>query len=58
MAYSAFTLAKVKQAFELVVDESQSLFNGVAGVQPSQFFSLTLKEYLSLATAINKELIV
>lgn len=55
MAYSDFTLAKVKKAFGLVVDESQSIFDGVAGVQPSEFLSLTLKEYLSLATAINTE---
>lgn len=55
MAYSDFSLARVKKAFKLVVDESQSLFDGIAGVQPSDFLSLTLKEYLSLATAINTE---
>lgn len=55
MAYSEFTLAKVKADFGLSVDESQSLFEQVSAVEPSDFLRLTLKEYLALATAINTE---
>jgi hypothetical protein len=55
MAYSDFTLTKVKQQLGLTVNESQNLFTQVSPVQPSEFLALTLKEYLSLATAINTE---
>jgi hypothetical protein len=55
MAYSDFTLTKVKQQFGLTVNESLDLFTEVKPVAPSEFLSLTLKEYLPLATAINTE---
>jgi hypothetical protein len=55
MAYSDFTLTKVKQQLGLTVNESQHLFTQVSPVQPSEFLALTLKEYLPLATAINTE---
>jgi hypothetical protein len=55
MAYSDFTLAKVRQKLGLTIDESQSLFNLVPPVQPSELLLLTLREYLPLATAINTE---
>lgn len=55
MAYSDFTLAQVKQRLGLTVNESQHLFAQVNPVQPSDFLTLTLREYLPLATAINTE---
>jgi hypothetical protein len=55
MGYSEFTLPKVKADFGLTVDESQSLFEVVETVEPSDFLRLSLKEYLALATAINTE---
>lgn len=55
MAYSNFTLAKVKEYFGLTVDETQDLFVGVEGVKPSEILTVTLKEYIPLAIAINTE---
>lgn len=55
MAYSNFTLAKVKEDFGLTVDETQDLFLDVEGVQPSEILTVTLKEYIPLAIAINTE---
>jgi len=55
MAYSNFTLAKVKEDFGLTVDETQNLFADVPGVQPSELLTLTLAEYIPLATAIDTE---
>ncbi|WAL60672.1 hypothetical protein [Thermocoleostomius sinensis] len=53
MAYSDFTLASVKTTLDLNVDESQSLFQSVERVQPSEFLTVALQDYLPLATAIN-----
>lgn len=55
MAYSNFTLAKVKEDFDLTVDETQNLFADVEGVKPSDILSVTLQEYIPLATAIGTE---
>jgi len=55
MAYSNFTLAKVKEYFDLTVDETQNVFADVPGVQPSELLTLTLAEYIPLATAIDTE---
>jgi hypothetical protein len=55
MAYSNFTLAKVKEDFGLTVDETQNLFADVEGVKPSDILSVTLQEYIPLATAIGTE---
>jgi hypothetical protein len=55
MAYSDFTITRVKQQFGLTVNESLDLFTQVKPVLPSELLSLTLKEYLPLATAINTE---
>ena len=52
MAYSNFTLPKVKEEFGLTVDETQNLFADVPAVNPSDILSVTLQEYISLATAI------
>ncbi len=55
MAYSDFTLAKVKETFDLTLEEAHNLFFDVEGVQPSELLTLTLQEYILLATAINTE---
>ena len=55
MAYSDFTLAKVKETFELTLEENQNLCVEVEGVQPSELLTLMLQEYIPLATAINTE---
>lgn len=55
MAYSNFTLAKVKEDFGLIVDETQNLFADVEAVKPSEILTVTLQEYISLATAIGTE---
>ena len=55
MAYSNFTLAKVKEDFGLTVDETQDLFAGIEAVKPSEILTVTLQEYISLATAIGTE---
>jgi hypothetical protein len=55
MAYSNFTLAKVKEDFGLTVDETQNLFADIEAVKPSEILTVTLQEYISLATAIGTE---
>lgn len=55
MAYSNFTLAKVKEDFGLTVDETQNLFAEIEGVKPSDILRVTLQEYIPLATAIGTE---
>lgn len=55
MAYSDFTLAKVREVFNLVIEEDRDLFAEVPQVQPSELLSMILKEYLTLAIAINSE---
>ena len=56
MAYSDFTtLAKVRESFNLTVEEPLDLFSDIPEVQPSSYLQTTLTENLSLATAINTE---
>jgi hypothetical protein len=56
MAYSDFTtLAKVREAFNLIVEEPIDLFADIAEVLPSAYLQTTLNENTSLATAINTE---
>ena len=55
MAYSNFTLAKVKEDFGLTVDETQNIFNDIPTVQPSEILTVILQEYIPLATAIGTE---
>lgn len=55
MAYSDFTLAKVKADFNLSLNEDEDLFNAINPIEISSFLNQTLKEYLPLATAINTE---
>lgn len=55
MSYSNFTLSKVKSDFNLTTVETEILFPQIDPVQPSDLLALSLKENLSLATAINTE---
>jgi len=55
MAYSDFTLAKVKETFALRVEEGQNLFSTIAGVSPSDRLMLTFEENILLATSIGTE---
>lgn len=55
MAYSDFTLTKVRDAFKLVIDEKRNLFPNVSKAEPSEILKTLLEEYIQLATAINTE---
>ena len=55
MAYSSFTLSKVKADFGVTTDKTQDLFGDIAPTQPSELLTLTLKDQLPLARAINTE---
>ena len=55
MAYSDFTLAKVRADFDLIIEEDRNLFEEVTGVQPSELLTMILQEYLTMAIAINSE---
>lgn len=55
MAYSDFSLSKVKKDFNLTLDETHNLFAGVQERNPSDLLRQTLDEYIPLATAINTE---
>jgi hypothetical protein len=55
MAYSNFTLSKVKADFGIVTHETQDLFPAIAPIPPSELLSQVLKEQLPLAGAINTE---
>ncbi|RUS96669.1 hypothetical protein DSM106972_086920 [Dulcicalothrix desertica PCC 7102] len=55
MAYSDFTLHKVRDAFQLVINEKSNLFPDSPSSEPSEILKLLLEEYIQLATAINTE---
>jgi hypothetical protein len=55
MAYSDFTLAKVREVFALILEERRNLFLGIQGVTPSAQLTVTLEENVLLATAIGTE---
>lgn len=55
MAYSDFTLSKVKEAFGLNLEERTDLFADIQGIAPSQYLQTTLSENVPLANAINTE---
>ena len=55
MAYSDFTLAKVREAFNLTFEENRDLFADIAAIPPSDRLKLTLEENIPLAIAINSE---
>jgi hypothetical protein len=55
MAYSDFTLAKVRESFNLNLEEDRNLFSDVEAIAPSSLLQEILEEYLTLAIAINSE---
>jgi hypothetical protein len=55
MAYSNFTLAKVKKELGVTISESASLFHNVVPVPPSEFLSQALAKYTQLAQLIGTE---
>jgi hypothetical protein len=55
MAYSNFSLSKVKADFNLTINETTDLFSQVLPVAASDYLKLTLKEHLPLVNAINTE---
>jgi hypothetical protein len=55
MAYSNFTLSKVKTEFGLTLQENVNLFPNIQPISPSEYLTFTLKEHLPLVTAINTE---
>ena len=55
MAYSDFTLKKVKAEFQLKTIESVSLFDEVPEVEISSYLATTLARNLQLALSINTE---
>ncbi|NMF60384.1 hypothetical protein [Pseudanabaena yagii] len=55
MAYSDFTFSKVKEAFQLTIDEKTNLFANTSKVQPSQILTTLLQENLSFAIAVGTE---
>ncbi|NES19122.1 MAG: hypothetical protein F6K41_09355 [Symploca sp. SIO3E6] len=55
MAYSDFDLRKVKQEFELTIDEQPDLFAEIEPIEASPLLSNTLDETVQLAISINTE---
>ncbi|EGJ32766.1 MULTISPECIES: hypothetical protein [Moorena] len=55
MAYSDFTLKKVKLDFNIQTVEDQSLFSNSEEIEISDYLAQTLKRNLPLALAINTE---
>lgn len=55
MAYSDFTLKKIKQDFNLVIAEQTTFLPAIKPITPSPFLAQFLDKYLTLALAINTE---
>ena len=55
MAYSDFTLKKVKSDFDIQMVESDSLFSHIEAIEISDYLTSTLKRNVPLALAINTE---
>ena len=55
MAYSNFTLSKVKEDFALVTNEWENIFSDVLPIEGSKILSVVLEEQIPLARAINTE---
>ncbi len=55
MAYSDFTLSELEEKFQIQILETQSLFESITAVTPSDILEQTLKRNLNLALAINTE---
>jgi hypothetical protein len=55
MAYSEFTLPRLRTDFALTFQEPKHLFSHCAPIGPSEYLRLALDENLSLAIALNTE---
>ena len=55
MAYSDFSLARVKNDFGLTLDETRDLFATTAPVAPSEILTTILNDYVPLAISISTE---
>ena len=55
MAYSEFTLPRLRSAFSLVIEEPLHLFAQCRSIVPSEHLNTTLTENLSLALSLNTE---
>ncbi len=55
MGYSDFDLRRVKQEFELTIDEQPDLFAEIEPIEGSSLLSSTLNETVQLAISINTE---
>jgi hypothetical protein len=55
MAYSNFTIARVKKELGVTISENAKLFQNVIPVQPSEFLSQALARYTQLAQLIGTE---
>ena len=55
MAYSDFTLARVKKDFGLTLDETRDLFAATSPVAPSEILTTILNDYVPLAISISTE---
>jgi len=55
MAYSDFTLKRVKSDLNIKIIENEALFPNIEGIEISQFLETMLKRNIPLALAINTE---
>ncbi len=55
MAYSDFTLKRVKSDLNIKIIENEGLFSNIDGIEISQFLETMLKRNIPLALAINTE---
>jgi hypothetical protein len=55
MPYSDFTLAKVRETFDLTIHEPPNLFATASSLEPSAQLTASIQENLPLATASNTE---
>lgn len=55
MAYSNFTLRKVKQEFDLTLQEQEFFLPKITPIAPSQYLTETLRRNLALALAVGTE---
>ncbi len=55
MAYSDFTIRKVKEELGIQIAEQNGIFEGIEAVTPSALLTTILEEHVSLALAINTE---
>ncbi len=55
MSYSDFTLAKVKQIFEINITEQNKYFANLQPLEPSSLLTETLNYNVAIALASNSE---